>query len=319
MHSRSWWFPAFAVVVGVVPCVAQESPPAAVVVPPLEFAWPLPAKAVVVKDGAKKGNEAKLRFQLAVANDTADELRARMTKFEFLEIGGRDATTAEMQKVLEPALALTQAVPDIVIDAKGAYRRIDGLEAMMERVEEFESRRRQLTDAQREEKKRALESPAMRDALQQACSADWNTWVGAWIGFDLAPGTQRSDRIETTFFDTTIRSEVTRRHHGPAADVPGHVRLTSVAVAEGQEAVEAYRDILRRVAQESGGKPFPVADLEAVRQELQLEVITDPRTLLPRRAIRTKTIRIVMAGETRDQVERADYTFEWEKAAPAGR
>jgi hypothetical protein len=67
---------------------------------------------------------------------------------------------------------------------------------------------------------------------------------------------------------------------------------------------------------DAAGAPLAPDRLESVRVDTAFETVTDPATVLPLRASMTRTIRIVLTdGETQEEVERRDYTFEWSKAA----
>lgn len=293
---------------------AQETPSAPADV--FKFAWPSPSSAMVVKDGEKKGEKAKLRFRLDVAAEESGGLRARLTEFWFLEVAGRDASTPAMKAALAPALAMAQAVPDTLVDAKGNYLGIDGIDALVERVVKFRAEQRGDSEQQRELLLKQLRSPVMQESLRQACAADWNTWVGSWIGFDVAPRSETSAAGEMPLMGVSIPATATRRHHGPVPEHPGYVRLSAMTLAEGPEATAAFARAMQRVAEQSGGEAFPSDRLEEVRQELHLEVVTDPRTLRPLRASRTKIARVKMKGEAlREQVERAAYTFDWQQSA----
>lgn len=295
---------------------AQEAAPRAVSDEAPTFAWPVPSSAVVIKEVEKASVKAKMRSRLAVSAEEGGGLRARMSDFEFLEINGNDVTTPEMKEALAPVQTMTQAVPDLLVDGKGNYLHIDGIEAMIERAVKFQGESKGRSKAANEQILELMRSPMMIELLQHSCSVDWNTWVGGWIGFDSAPGRETVGTIDMPMMGGTLPAKVTRRHLGAVAEHAGHVRLSSVLVAEGPEATAAFIAMMQRVAEQPGGRPFAGDRLEAVRAETALEVITDPRTLLPLRASRTKTIRITMQGEEpQEQVERADYTFEWAKVS----
>ena len=294
---------------------AQEGATDKAPTPAFRFAWPVPSSALVTKDGEKKGEKARIRFRLEVAPDTGTDLRARMVDFEFLQVNGRDATTPEVKASLAGALALTQAVPDIIATTGGRYLRVDGFDAMIERVAKFSGDQKGQTAEQRERTLKNMRSPMMQEALQQACGSDWNTWAGAWVGFDATPGNDVTAAVEMPFMGAQLPARVTRRHHGEVAEHPDHVRLSSTTLSEGPEATAALAAAMQRVTEQTGEKPFPKDELESVRCEMVMEVVTDPRTLLPLRANRTKTIRIAMKGEVREQGERNEYTFVWAPAA----
>lgn len=172
------------------------------------FAWPVPGTVRVEKSGEKRG-PVKMRYRLDLQRASDTEVRVRQRDFEFLEVNGKDATTPEMQQQLAAALALTQAVPDTLVDKAGAYLRIDGIEAMIERVTAYQHEARGLSAAESERIVKSMRSPAMVDALQQACSADWQTWVGAWVGFDVPPQQQREADGVLSMLGASLPAKVT--------------------------------------------------------------------------------------------------------------
>jgi hypothetical protein len=278
------------------------------------FAWPVPCSAVVTKDGEKKGARTRLRFRLDLAAGEAGELRVKLGDFEFLLVDGQDATTPAMREALAPASALTQAVPDTVVSAKGDFLRIDGIDAMLERVAKFMGETKGHSAEEQARILASMRTPVMQQVLQEACSADWITWAGGWVGFDATPGSDTADVVRMPMMGASLEGAVTRRHLGAVDEHPGHVRLSAKMVAEGPEATAAFAEAMARLAKEAGGPPFPADQLEELRVETTMEVVTDPKTLLPLRAGRTKKMRVVMKGRpAREQVERHDYTFEWIK------
>ncbi|MFM1871084.1 MAG: hypothetical protein RL398_506 [Planctomycetota bacterium] len=303
----------------------QPDPTAKEPAAPLVFAWPLPATAWVTKVGTKPTGTAKLRYRIdlaAVAADAAEpdrpvELRLRQTDFSFVEINGQDATTEAMQKALAQANALTQAVPDVVVDAAGAFVRIDGLDAMITRVTEYMATSKGMTEQQRRRIEFSMKAPTMRATLQQSCGDDWNLWVGAWVGTALRPGESLRGEGNLPVLTTTLPGTTTMQHHGEVEGRPGCVRLTRTVVVEGDEATARFAAAIKKMAAAGGKPPVEFDQLQSMRAELQAEVVVEAATLRPMRATRTKTIRMQVEGqEPREQVETATFEFEW---LPAGR
>jgi hypothetical protein len=281
------------------------------------FDWPLPSRVTVVKDEEKRGKTAKMRYRLTLAaGEKKGELALRQGEIEFLTLEGRDAQTPAMKKALAPGLALAQAIPDTIVDAQGHYLRIADPEVMLERFVRYVASQRDVTSEQEQKMRRTLTSPAMLQITQQACSADWNTWVGAWVGCELAENAQETHDVEVPFYAAVLPGTATRTHGGPVKEHEGCVRLTLTTVIEGAKATAAFAEVMEKLAKESGGKPFAKEPLEELRIVSVESVVTDPRTLVPRQASRTKTMRLKMKGDgAREQSEHAEWRFEWD--APA--
>lgn len=314
--------PAFVLALGLAaafsPLSAQGTPPAqeSTTAPqkpePLAFAWPVPCSVVITKDGAKARGSAKLRYRLDLSKGENGELRARQHDFSFLEVNGMDATTEAMQKALAPALALTQAVPDIVVDAQGRFLRIDGLDEMIGRVTTHLATTKGMSDAERARLEASMRAPAARATLEQACGTDWQLWVGSWIGCDLASGTEATSEGTTTILAAEVTGKVVMRNHGDVPEHPGHVRLSVTKLVEGEAATAQLVKLLNGLKGEGGKAPLDPELLEDVRAELVGEVIVERATLRPLRATRTKAIKIKVRGEkVREENERATFEFDW--------
>jgi hypothetical protein len=310
-----------AALLSVLALPAQEAP-AAPESPwkPCTFHWPVPASVLVQKDGERNGDKAKLRFRIELTAGEGTALRARMVGFEFLEMNGRDATTEAARTALAPTLALTQAVPDVVVDEHGAFLRVDGLDAMFERFAAYLGEQKGVSAAQRDRLLQTLRSPQLQETIQQACGDDWRTWVASWVGFDVAPGAEATTDVRLPFMGAEVEAKATRRNHGPVPEHPGHVRLSVTTTTAAPSTTAAFAAAMERMAAQSGGKPFPKDRLEQVQVEIVSEVVTDPQTLRPLRASRNRTMRIGMKDEpVREQVEKNAFAFDWNAPAPAGR
>lgn len=298
---------------------AQDAPdPKAPAAAAFTFAWPVPGSVRVEKVGVKRGTTATLRYRLDLQPAAESTIRVRQLDFEFVAVNGQDATTPAMQEKLASAKALTQAVPDLVIDRAGEYLRIDGLDDMLERFGRFQREQKGQSEAESQRLMKSMRMPEVTAALQQACSKDWSAWAGAWIGFEVQPGAQAEAVGEVALFGATMPAKVTRRHHGAAEGHPGHVRLSITSLVEGAEAAKALAEAMDALVQKAGNSPIPVGALESIRLETNLEVITDPKTLRPLRAKWTKDMRLVTKDDgTRSDVESAEFRFEFEPPAAA--
>lgn len=263
----------------------------------------------VTQNSEKRGQTAKLRYLLKMsAGQNEGELVVRMSELEFLELGGKDATTPAMRQALAATLAMARAVPDWVVDAEGNFLRMEGLEELIERLVGLNGALAEVGAAQREKILETLRSPAMASTLEQACGDHWNVWVGAWVGFDVAPGGEEQGDRELPFMGTAVPACVTMRNQGPATDHPGYFELSITSVSDGPSARDALAESLDATGQGNGAD-----GLREVSMSSHVVAVTDPQSQKPLRSSRTKTTRIVMQGAIpQEQVERAEYTFHWD-------
>ncbi|MBL8738312.1 MAG: hypothetical protein JNL12_17915 [Planctomycetes bacterium] len=92
---------------------------------------------------------------------------------------------------------------------------------------------------------------------------------------------------------------------------PDHVRLFRVALAEGDAAKAAFAEFFATKLAEAG-QEFDLSRVLNVRVELTHEVVTDPKTLRPLTAKRTRTGQIRLKGRQALTVdETSTFTFAW--------
>ena len=239
------------------------------------------------------------------------ELRVHYSDFEFLEMDGRDVTSPQMQKMLAPALAMTSAIPDYLVTAEGEFVRADGMDELVSRFVKALSASRGQEEAERLGEMMAR--PEMKELLAAAVSNYWNSWVGAWVGWDVAPGEAATVDTQLPLMGVEIPAKLTVEHHGDAADAAGCVRLSMHSVAAGEGAARALARALAVLASGAGQDEISQDALADVFVENKTVVVTDPKTLCPRSVLTEKVVRITEKGKTepRQQIERHHYVFDW--------
>lgn len=287
---------------------------------PCRFAWVVPTSVWVTQAGEKRGHAATMRYLLTLSAGAVDgELQARLTDFEFLEVDGKDVTTPEMRQALASTRALTQAVPDMIVDSTGNFLRAGGVEELVERVIAHEATQSGRDAGQLKRELEFMKSPTVLATLEQACGDYWNTWVGAWVGFELEPGSESTEDQDIPFMGVALPAKVTRRNAGPSAEHPGHVELSQTTVIEGPAAASALAETMATMAQQGGGRPFPKDELFDIRSVSVVTVVIDGTTLKPLRATRSKSMRLAVKGEEpKEQVEHLEYTFDWSTQVSTG-
>jgi hypothetical protein len=163
---------------------ASPAPPAAAA--SFRFDWSPPCRVPVVERVAKNDQGMTLAYAIDVRPGTDGNLEVRLLDFEILELNGNDVRGPEWRERLKPIQSIASMVPAFVVTPPGEYVGVPDLEGFVERLlAQYPAE----TAAQMRDK---LLSPAVLAKLQLQISEYWITWVGAWIGWQVAPGqTQR--------------------------------------------------------------------------------------------------------------------------------
>jgi hypothetical protein len=189
-----------------------------------------------------------------------------------------------------------------VVGLDGAYRRTEGLEAALA----------QLPPADQVERAR------VRETLDRATAQDWETSVGAWHGLTLASGAMRRKEVAASvplIPGVASRLEV---EYGLEALVPcgdeETERRCAALVYRGEPAASDRAATLERLKaifrNDDEG-----AVLEDFHGRLEITLLTDPATLLPRRMVAREELRLrVRLGDGRvreiEERSRDEYRFE---------
>lgn len=279
----------------------------------MSFEWKIPCSVPVEQFSDKKGHKARLRYLLTVKDGPDGKLDLDMTDFEFVELDGMDLTAPRMQAELAPVLALTSALPTMVISREGEYLGMRGLDQMMERVVKFMRKKSQ--NPNEEQKILAiLRSPMMQQTLQTQLGEYWNGWVALWNGLQMAPMETREGDDEIQFGEEVIPTRIRYQHHGPVRGAPDLVKVSFTSMISGNSASEGVLAFLRLMSRE-GGMPFPDnIEIDHLSATTTFEAETDPLTLLPRRTKRTKATEINVKGEHLKRLDIREETFDWAHA-----
>jgi hypothetical protein len=275
------------------------------------FRWPVPSTATVTETTLKGGRTGVTRYRLElVAGRKPDERLLRLRDYEFVKLEGLDLADPAVQRRLGPLQALAQAIPDLAVGSDGSFHGIVDVDTMIERCLDFLRK-------QPERDPRAVDAVAasMRDAnakelMSQAGAAFWNCWAGNWAGRELAPGGSLTAVAASVLPGSQGSGMATIRHHGPAADTPGCVRLSMEMTATGAEVAHA---MLEALAPQLLAQNDTSARLKDMKLFLSAEAVLDPITLQPRKASYERKVEVVPPGEKlpQTQVERRSYEFTW--------
>jgi hypothetical protein len=279
------------------------------------FAWPVPGSVVIIDTTTKKQRTAKSRYTMKFfRHEDGESMRVRHEGYEFLEIEGQNAKTERMQKLVASAEAMASVIPDYRIHQSGRYLETIDLEEMLDRIMPLLTKRMGDSDEQVARIRAQFRRPEFNELMQGTLSKYWNSWVGEWIGWDVAAGKTVEQKSEANEFGVKVPCVLRRNHHGAAPDHPGHVRLSLRSVVNGQEAMDAMVALFAKVNDKQSVQEMR-DQLENATMVRHLEVITRLDTLQPawaRFEMRT-TLKQTGSDEPEEQIERHEYTFAWPK------
>lgn len=295
--------------------VAQEDTArtAEAAAPLVAFDWPAPATVTVTESAEKKGNKTKMRYRLAISRTDDGGLRLSYRDFEFLEVNGHDATTPAMKKALAKTVAMTAAIPDLLVDEHGMFVGATDMDEMIDRV--VDSKKETRGDEASEKVRESMKSQPARDVLTAAVARYWQTWAGGWIGWSQAPGAPVTEVRTSDVFGARVEAPVTTTHHGAVDGAAGLVRLSFRVKLEGGAARKAYDQMIGALIKDEDRRREIADGFEEISMSDELEVQTDPKTLRPRVASNRKVIRLQpKGGDAVEQVESHRYEFDWGEA-----
>jgi hypothetical protein len=270
----------------------------------LTFGWHAPCRVPVLAETEKRGKAARARMVAVLASD-GDRLGLRIEKLEILEVNGYPADSPAVAPHLAMAQAMMAAgMPTRWVSPQGEYLGIDNLDGILDAVTQGLPKTPELTRAMQ-----AMKTPMMRAMMEQNAGDQWNTWVGMWIGLEIAPGgkVDRSAAIELpdgTF--AAVPSEI--QHRGTIEGGRGLVLLESTQLLEGPAAAKLMTGMMKNMSEAVGGaEPPAVKDLS--RQATILAAV-DAKTSRVHR-VRTETT-IKMGDRVEQDIK--DFAFDWSKA-----
>ena len=281
--------------------------------PRAAFAWPVPGKVIVTETTLKKGRRVKMRYSLTITRERGKRIRLRYGDFAFLEVDGRDVTSKRWKRALAPSLAATSAIPDCIVNDKGDFVRVDGIDAMIKRLDKVLAGIRKETAAQARQRRAIFERPQFRQMMQTAMAGYWDVWVGKWIGWKVAPGRSLEGDVEFPIAGSKLRGKGKWTHHGPVAGMPGHVRLSFQSKAGGPELVAALQGIVTSLGAAPLGQMKNERSPADGTMMTRIEAITRLDDLRPAKVTTFKSIRIRESGQAKGKtsVEHHEYLFDW--------
>ncbi len=299
---------ALRTVLGALVCLLASSASASKE-PRLRFAWPVPTRVVVHETSTKKGQTARVRYEVVVSRDPKSaNLHVQLQNFAFLKIDGIDLDDPKLKKELAQARALAEAIPTLVVAPSGRFVDVTGYREMVEKVVAtlpgLDPRMKEL-----------LLSPSMVAMMKEKSVEFWRLWVAFWVDVPVLPGGSASVRMTVPLPDGT-KAEVpaTVRHLGPDASNAKLVVLSMESTLAGDAPLAAMRRFAKQSASEDSHGHGSVNDemLEAVTKRSKMRLVTDPSTMRPRVAESESTTELKVKGQPpQTQLEKHVYEFDW--------
>lgn len=302
----------------------EDAPRRAAEVVPMRFAWPVPARAKVsyrrtrARAGQRPGTFTA-RYDLAVAAAPGGGLRISTHGTRWH--GELPFPSALAEEAIDATEAVVQRVRP-----QGEFAGLEGVEALRPVLA------RVLEDArvppEQAERALGLALAATRAEAEEA----WNVAVGFWSGADLRLGERYvlQSEAELPFVGgrpvpQTVEFGVRLRVPCAAAErAPRCVEAWLRSTPDRAAVEKAAPALLARLHQPAGGhdasgEPLPVPDAAELSAERTLVLVTDPATLLPRRVVWTKAVRLGGDGHAppaAEELDRSEWDYRWLPPAP---
>jgi hypothetical protein len=276
----------------------------------LRFAWPDAARAKVTyrrtRTGAGEDTTFTARYETRVeAGPRGVRVLTRNTSWA----GDLPFAHALAREAIRASEVVVQRV-----GADGEFAGLEGVEAMRPVLARLFDAAKVPPDAA----ERAL--PLAEAAMRAEAEELWNLAVGFWTGADLRVGARYAMASEGELpllagvrASQALEFGVRRRVPCSAAErAPRCVEATLRATPD-RDAVERVRDaLLARLLPDGAERPEDGAD--ELLAESELVLVTDPETLLPRRLVWTKALRLGSAEggpPAAERIDRSAYDYRW--------
>jgi hypothetical protein len=268
----------------------------------LVFNWPerLTATASLRTKSNKRGEiiDMQARAVTTVRPLGEDELliSGKLTEKRFAPSTQDKEKANYLQRVLREA---TADVPDYVVDRDGDFVRIENLAPYLKRLEE--ALVNGLPEGPKEARAKARElvrSIVNEDLLNASLQDEWNNTVGNWAGGSYVPGetyemhlSYQSPLLGDRTFPMVTTQQLAGREACRRGAAPNScVRLLQTSRVSDPRFTRATSAFVRKTI----GVDVTVDSAEVVKA---VEVIADPKTLLPYRSVVKETKRFVISAK----------------------
>lgn len=304
---------AFCSTCGLLSCAPAENELA------FRFNWPVPSHATVQMEVQEDGVVSRISYSLDLSRGNApNELLLHMGDFAFLQLGDADLNDPAVRAELAPLLAMTAAVPPLVVSSSGQFLRVDNWDNMVDQVSAVLRKiDPSMNDALLEHVTGLMKHPDTRQSMQANAVKEWGLWVTAWNGQRLRRGTPREfDYSMALPLGGQAQAHATLTYLPPGPENPKlhQVRVrTECTGSDFREAMLKAIESLLPTGERTDGKR---AEIRAAIGQCSLitetVAVTDPATLMPSTVVSTRTTRIESnQGDGQVKIEIRKYTFDW--------
>lgn len=248
----------------------------------LRFAWEVPCavETHTTLSGTEESAEYRQILQLRPGTDGATFVLGGGGGFELLKYRGRDPADPAVQHGVARFLVTYSLPVELVIDRGGKLVEVHGIDA--DALLGVARKLRPVTPEAEELVRILFKRPDVQGYLLYVAGREWSAWGAEFSGLTLAPGEEKVVEDTVDIAGVPLPRRVSVRHAGVDDGAPGHVRLVMERV------VESSRDQVRDGGQlfhfEFGRPPLGERGTHIpMRSTEQVELVTDPRTLRPRR------------------------------------
>jgi hypothetical protein len=286
----------------------------------LTFKWPkqITSNGSFHSKQSKRGESFELRGQFVSTVKPLDNgqllVSSRVTGQKMTSTVKDKSKTDYLQKVLKEALS---DQPDYVITDDGSFVRIENLDAYRQRIEG--AILKGLPDgpqAGREKARQLVKTLLSEQALAASIQAEWNNIVSNWAGGSYAQGQNYEYVVQyqaPALGDQVFPMTVTQQLTGHVACQKGAKEKSCVRMLQTSRVSDPdFTKATDRFVRKTVGGGVVVNNVEVVKT---VELITDPKTMLPHNvhAIETKTVMVAADGksETTKEVQETSSVYQY--------
>lgn len=296
---------------------APVTPSASVAPIALRFAWPREGSVQVKETVRRKGHTAEFAYELAWTPDeqggfVIEHRDHRCTSLDGVAI---DAATASM--MLAASGFEDIGYPRLRISAEGELVELLDMDLFIQPLISKALEAPGIPEEERQEIATVMQSDGARSLFEAPSRQQWHAWAGAWRGGEVTPGSPAIHEEESpSAFGTTLKSTIKITADAPVT-IEGRrqIRLHLETVFDPTSLTQAALS-MPALAMTARAQALQKAEAERVgRMERrdQLEVLTDPDTLMPLRVLRRSERAVYdKAGASMEAVkEQYLYEFIW--------
>ena len=293
---------------------------------PLQFNWPGGVTATVTYDATRKKmqgpNESVHAMKGTYRLTTAAVDQGIAVRFDEvkLDVDLGQVAVGPQRDFQEALLKALSGPPSYLVSTEGE---LIGLEDMTEFRANLsgviDSVSTNLPPEARARFSATMDQVLTEETLMQSVAENWNRDVGFWVGSELPVGdwleqafTNRMAAMGGAEIPTVSRYRIAERTACVEGGEPDCVRLEMTSQVRKESFAAALQKFMKQFA-EQGAQVPPIKQLD---QDQKVEIITDPKTLLPRRISSLKTVAVEMeiGGVTQrsGQEDRVTMTYVYE-------